>query len=296
MTKSLILECMCRLFGFRSVITSQVHSSLVSADNALLNQSNNNPDGWGVSYYLHGVPHLIKSTNSALNCSLFQKVSGVVKSHTVLAHIRKATEGSKTSTNTHPFQYGRWTFAHNGNIKDFTKHQEDLLALIDDELKGYVLGDTDSEVIFFILLSEIKKKGYLDDKFDHTGFNDCLRQATKRITDIIGELNISFEGKPTENYITFILTNGKQMFGLQGGQPLHYTSHKTSCSEKDSCDFYNDTCLNIATDSPVNHLIISSEPLQGENIWTELSPGELVFVDNEMKVKKESFSLPFTKS
>jgi hypothetical protein len=38
---------MCRIFGFRSVIQSQVHRSLVSADNALMIQGERHPDGWG---------------------------------------------------------------------------------------------------------------------------------------------------------------------------------------------------------------------------------------------------------
>ena len=38
---------MCRLFGFRSVIQSQVHRSLVDADNALGQQSVRHQDGCG---------------------------------------------------------------------------------------------------------------------------------------------------------------------------------------------------------------------------------------------------------
>ncbi len=86
------------------------------------------------------------------------------------------------------------------------------------------------------------------------------------------------------------------MFGFQGGQPLHFSSHKIDCGEKNECKFFNDTCLNIVTDTSVNHLIISSEPLQGENIWTQLNPGELIFVDPDMKVQKEIFNTPFIKA
>ena len=45
---------MCRLFGFRSVIPSQMHRSLIAADNALGRQSERHPDGWGVAYYVDG--------------------------------------------------------------------------------------------------------------------------------------------------------------------------------------------------------------------------------------------------
>ena len=92
---------MCRLFGFRSVISSQVHRSLVEADNALLHQSNFHSDGWGVAYYVANAPHLVKSTSAAVEDSLFKKVSGIVSSETVLAHLRKATQGELCITNIH---------------------------------------------------------------------------------------------------------------------------------------------------------------------------------------------------
>ena len=69
---------MCRLFGFRSVIPSQVHRSLLDADNALGIQSNEHPDGWGVAYYVEGAPHVARSPVTALGDQLFHRVSGVV--------------------------------------------------------------------------------------------------------------------------------------------------------------------------------------------------------------------------
>jgi glutamine amidotransferase len=96
---------MCRLFGFRSVLKSRVHHSLVSADNALVNQSEQHPDGWGVAYFQQGVPHLVKTADTAVADSLFQRLSGVVRSETVLAHLRKATHGELSMINSHPFQH-----------------------------------------------------------------------------------------------------------------------------------------------------------------------------------------------
>ena len=64
---------MCRLFGFKSVISSQVHSSLIHTENALRIQSNNHPDGWGVAYYREGIPHIIKSMEKAVDDHIFLK-------------------------------------------------------------------------------------------------------------------------------------------------------------------------------------------------------------------------------
>ena len=133
---------MCRLFGFRSVLSSHVHTSLVSADNALVSQSERHPDGWGVAYYREGAPHLVKAPHSALACSLFQRVSGVVTSETVVAHLRKATQGELSVINTHPFQYGPWVFAHNGNLKGFATARAALAQALKRRLDA-LLGDGD---------------------------------------------------------------------------------------------------------------------------------------------------------
>ena len=119
---------------------SQVHRSLVSADNALMQQSERNPDGWGVAYYLGGAPHVIKSVSTAVSDEMFRHVSGIVTSETVLAHVRKATQGRLTVFDTHPFQYGSWVFVHNGNIANFDAIRDRLQQRIPPVLRRFILG------------------------------------------------------------------------------------------------------------------------------------------------------------
>ena len=126
---------MSRLFGFRSVTPSQVHRSLLAAENALGNQSNEHPDGWGVAFYVDGAPHVTRSPMTALGDHLFHRLSGVVASETVLAHVRRATQGKNTVFNCHPFQYGRWVFAHNGDVPEFESRRDQLLAEIAPRLR-----------------------------------------------------------------------------------------------------------------------------------------------------------------
>lgn len=287
---------MCRLFGFRSVIKSQVHSSLVHAENALGSQSVRHPDGWGVAYYREEIPHLIKSTERAVDDHIFLKVSGVVASHTVVAHIRKATQGNLSILNSHPFQYGKWVFAHNGNLKNFDQYKTKLLSHIDQELQRFVLGTTDSEIIFYLLLTLIKKKQPLcepDIKLDQ------LKEATEELCKLIcsysGPLYGGSENNPKENHLTFILTSGNVMVGFHGGQHLSYSSYKSECSEKDNCDFYSEECVNpVKNNSKVNHLVFSSEELNGENIWIKLKKGELIGVDSKISLSKFNLKVDFT--
>jgi predicted glutamine amidotransferase len=286
---------MCRLFGFRSVINSQVHSSLVSADNALMEQSNRHPDGWGVAYYLENTPHVVKSIDCAMDDHLFKRVSGVVASHTVVAHIRKATHGDHSILNSHPFQYGKWIFAHNGNIKKFDQHRDELLKLIDPNLMRYLLGTTDSEVIFLILLTIIKQNHDLSNtNVDVDYLFDCIEKATKMICNIIGTLNNSNKAIPTENYLSMIITTGPVLAAFQGGQHFYYCTYKKKCPERDFCPHFASSCeAPPENDNKVNHLIIASEQLAGENVWKPMQAGQLVGVDNNMQLHLKKSQIQF---
>jgi predicted glutamine amidotransferase len=274
---------MCRLFGFRSVIQSQVHHSLVSAENALESQSQAHPHGWGVAYYVAGTPHVIKSEKTALNDHLFKRVSGVVSSQTVLAHVRNATEGSIDLLNTHPFQFGQWVFAHNGNIKDFKNFRGPLLRHISPKLRPFILGETDSELIFFLILSELAQKVDLSDRL--TPFEE-IHGATQRaialITGIIGNFCADDQAGDKETYLTFIITNGRSMLAHHGGKKLFYSTHKNRCAERDTCPSFASVCEQAAVSGAVNHLIFASEPLSGDNIWLPLRLGQIVGVDCSM--------------
>ena len=276
---------MCRLFGFRSVLSSHVHASLVSADNALVNQSERHPDGWGVAYYREGAPHLLKSTRTALECSLFQRVSGVVTSETVVAHLRRATQGELSLINTHPFQYGPWVFAHNGNIKAFAMVRPRLLAAIASELRAFILGETDSELIFYLILTHLSARGDLRAR-DYPVAEVCgaIAAARAQIVELAGEFSRA-DGDPRETYLTFVLTNGVVMVAHQGGKGLHYSTYKGRCPERDTCPAFAPEC-EAETTGHVNHLIFSSEPLQGENVWLPMAAGQMVGVDGGMTLHR----------
>lgn len=279
---------MCRLFGFKSIITSQVHSSLANADNSLHTLSEKHPDGWGIAYYHENTPHLIRSSESALSSTVFQKIANIIKSQTVIAHIRKATLGEKTILNSHPFQYGRWTFAHNGNIKNFSEVKDDLFKLINPKLSPLIMGTTDSEVVFFIILTEIEKSISLDSvDIKMSDIFLPIEKAIKNINAIIGNFTYNKNPIPSENYISFLISNGDLLCGLQGGQELYFCTHKKKCPERDACAFFNESCEKESqSGTTVNHLLISSGQFMDYNEWQELKPGDLIGTDSSMELFK----------
>jgi predicted glutamine amidotransferase len=284
---------MCRIFGFRSVLNSGVHSSLLSAENALSCQSRRHPDGWGLAYYLHDSPHMVKSTDTAETDDLFHRVSGLVSSQTVLAHVRKATQGKLSLVNTHPFQFGRWTFAHNGNIKDFIEKKPSLTGLISDDQKKWCLGDTDSELFFHYLLDQMKKENLqMSLTTNPKHLVDLISHSIENFVKHIGPLSVRDLGQSDENYLTFVLTNGKTMIALNGGLTLYYSTSKVKCPERETCSSFETICETKAVEGQkINHLIISSEPLQGENIWHKMSLGEIVGVDDGMNFYKAQIKI-----
>lgn len=286
---------MCRLFGFKSVLDSQVHSSLIHADNALASQSVRHPDGWGVAYYREGVPHLIRSTDRAVDDHIFHKVSGVVSSKNVIAHIRKATQGNHTLLNCHPFQYGKWVFAHNGNLKNFENYRAELLKLLAPKLRPFVLGTTDSEILFYLLLSFIHENVDLGaGEADYQVVQAAVQKLLDVVTHHTGPLYGGKEQRQEESHITFLLSTGNIMIGFNGGQFLNYSTHKSSCPENKTCPHYNQTCENQASsNSKINHLIFSSEIHEGENIWKEMELGELIGVDGQMTFNQDKLTVDF---
>jgi glutamine amidotransferase len=280
---------MCRIFGFRSVIQSQVHRSLVSADNALMQQSDRHPDGWGVAYYTAGAPHVIKSVASALDDHLFRRVSGIVASETVLAHLRKATQGNLSIINTHPFQYGQWVFVHNGNIAGFPDLRERMTTLVPPVLRRYILGDSDSEVLFYLLLGhmakrcELQRAGYpLED------IVAAMRATIDEVVGLAGEVCEADDGPPTGTYLTFAITNGTTMVAHQGGKALYWSTWKKQCPDRDHCPSFAPECEQPTQRGFVNHLIVSSEPLHGVNVWEPLGFGEIIGVDWRMQLSRSA--------
>jgi glutamine amidotransferase len=268
---------MCRIFGFRSVIPSMVHRSLVEADNALCTQSRRHPDGWGVAYYVDGAPHVVKSAASALTDHLFKKVSGIVSSETVVAHIRKATVGPTTILNSHPFQYGRWVLCHNGTVPDFESVREKFHAMISPKLKRFILGETDSEVIFFLFLTQLSKYGLLSSKIE----SEDIAKALAETVAIVRDLADSRPGAQPAA-LTLCVTDGTSLIATRNGRQLFYSTYKSRCADRDVCPSFAAECEAPTKSGMVNHFILSSEPLGGENIWIEVPDGQLVGVDWRM--------------
>jgi len=256
---------MCRLFGYKSRQIGQVNEYLLHTNNAFIEQSSKHQHGWGIAYYIEGSPHIIKSPHKAMDDNVFKKVANTVHSDVIMAHIRNATIGTIDILNTHPFQYGKWVFAHNGNIKNFANHKDALLQLVDPTFKRDILGTTDSEILFYILLTILQRRGFLSSE------QDCpldiltmsLHNAVTAITNITGPFFTGDETTKGETFLTFLITNGQIMATHNGGKRIYYKVTPSG-----------------------DQVMFSSEPLGDINNWMLVNQEEVVGVASDMKLIK----------
>lgn len=270
---------MCRMFGFRSAVPSRAHRSLVEAENALASQSTKHPDGWGIGWFVDDDAYVVKSSNAAHACERFQRASTRLTSHTFLVHVRRATVGVVDHANAHPFRFGRWLFAHNGTLFGFDRLRPWLEPQILPQLRPLILGDTDSEFLFYYLLSELDRAG-VDragrEQADAQKVGAVVRDALLEIDDRARTLELE---RPIVNVL---LTDGRLMVGHKAGMPLLMSTQKRFCPDFDTCAEPSKVCMerHRPAGHPVNHCLIASEPIgDAENRWEDLADGSTVVLD-----------------
>ena len=116
---------MCELFGLSSSMPTTVSFSLEEFARHG-GQTGPHRDGWGIAYYEDFDARLIREVESASGSEWIRFIrSHRLKSHIVVSHIRKATQGDRSLKNTQPFSRelgGRvHLFAHNGDLPDVQK-------------------------------------------------------------------------------------------------------------------------------------------------------------------------------
>lgn len=113
-------------------------------------------DGWGVAFYEQGDIRIIKDTTPASTNPWVRFLEDhPICSRIVISHIRKATIGGLTLSNTQPFSRelgGRMhTFAHNGHIPGIRDGAAFPLGT------RRPVGTTDSEHAFCVLLGRLER-------------------------------------------------------------------------------------------------------------------------------------------
>lgn len=252
---------MCRLFGLISDVETKIEFSFFNAKKPFLDFSKTNHDGWGVGWYMNGHPEIFKQGLNEIKGKEYAfSFVKLVRSHAIISHMRKATQGIANDFNAHPFTFENFIFAHNGHIE-----RADILPKLDKKYWKYLEGDTDSEVYFMILMQEIKKNG--------------LVEGIKAGLEIV---------RAAENSgLNFLLATGKEFFAFrESSKPKKHTLFYLEKGPK----FEH---LSQKTYQRINHLpvdyknsvLFCSEPLT-DDVWHEIKEGELVCINQKLELSR----------
>ncbi|HZH02330.1 MAG TPA: class II glutamine amidotransferase [Myxococcaceae bacterium] len=262
---------MCRLFGFRSNTPGEVHQSLVLEKNSLRVQSQEHKDGWGIAYYQQAAPEVALGLGPAHLDPDFERVSNLVSSHAVIAHVRLASVGAVNLRNAHPFVYRQWTFAHNGTVCDFAQHQQAIESLIAPDFLSLIQGETDSERCFYLFLTHLRALGALD----NTTLSQ-LAHALARTTEQLAELTRTTEAGKAPTATNFLVGDGRLMVCTRRNRSLFFSEGLKRKSPSAHRAPENGTQL--------QQLVIASEELSSESHWHEVAEDTLVGVDADLRL------------
>jgi len=261
---------MCRLYAFKANEPTRVECSLVHAQNALMEQSRGDAEGlvhghgWGVADFPDGVPIVEKQTWAAYHGEHFRKKAARVYASTVLAHVRRATVGEQAIENTHPFQNGRWIFAHNGTLPNFSQVRDRMIPAIDPFYANEIHGTTDSEHIFYYLLS----------LWLHHPEEPLLDLVARGLTQIVRWCN---EIEPDARIgLNIVLTNGQKLVGSRLGRALWSLERERIFD----CEICGRPHVHHDASHAYRAIEIASEPITDEN-WHEMPDGTVYEVDDD---------------
>jgi predicted glutamine amidotransferase len=258
---SSVAASMCQLFALNSLEPAAVTFAFTGFS-ARGGATDRHADGFGLAFHEGSACRRFVDHARAADSVLADFLrTHPIRARTVLAHIRKATQGPVQLSNCHPFvrewQGREWSFCHNGDLKEFHP-----------KLDGSHLpvGQTDSERAFCWILQKLRRR---------------FRRAApgwEQLAPAIAELaeDIAAHGK-----FNFLLSDGRSLYAF-GATRLHWLQRRHPFGTAHLVD--HDLELDLATtNGPDDRMVlVATEPLTRNEAWQPFAAGELrVFVDGE---------------
>ena len=242
---------MCQLLGMNANTPTDVMFSFTGFST----RAEEHKDGFGIAFFEGSGVRLFVDAQSARNSPVADMVRHYpIRSHNIIAHIRKATQGRVALENTHPFQrelWGRyWVFAHNGDLKNYAPRLHSSFRPV---------GSTDSELAFCWLMQELSK----------------AHASVPSIPELTTTLRELAPGIASHGVFNFMLSNGEALWAHCASK-LSYIVRQHPFRQARLQD--DDISVNFADlTTPSDRVaVIATEPLTRDEDWTALAAGELM--------------------
>ena len=246
---------MCQLLG----LNANTPTDLVFSFTGFSTRASEHKDGFGIAFFEGAGVRLFVDAQDARDSPVAEMVRRYpIKSCSILAHIRKATQGGVALENTHPFArelWGRyWVFAHNGNLADYAPRLHASFRPV---------GQTDSERAFCWLMQELAK----------------AHASLPPVAELTATLRELARVPAAHGSFNFLLSNGQALWAHCSTR-LHHLVRQAPFRSARLQD--EDVSVNFAeATTPSDRVaVVVTEPLTLDETWAAFEPGELkVFVD-----------------
>ncbi|MBK5230474.1 MAG: class II glutamine amidotransferase [Thermoleophilia bacterium] len=181
---------MCRMFGAVATEPISARYELLESSNPLIGQSEIHDSGWGIAAYREiggEAPQLERFAVAAHSDKRFAAATDL-QGRIFNVHVRRATFGGLSTENTHPFEFGPYSFSHNGTVLNYRSLLRRGMA--------EPCGETDSECLFLRLMNEYNP-------------NDPVRSMRGVIASVVA--STTFSG------LNFLFSDGLKLYAYRLG-------------------------------------------------------------------------------
>jgi glutamine amidotransferase len=245
---------MCQLLGMNCNVPTDICFSF-SGFQARGGATDVHADGWGIAFFEGAGVRVFLDPQPSCTSPVAQLVRDYpIRSKNVVAHIRKATQGTVALENTHPFMreaWGRyWIFAHNGHLPAFAPALDGSFLPV---------GNTDSERAFCWLLQSLRR-----DCGEIPPGHDCIFETAAQVArevGTLGEFNFLLAGSD------FLIAHASTQLSFIVRQAPFAEAHLKD--EDVTVDFSEVT-------TPDDRVaVIATVPLTDNEEWRTMPPGTL---------------------
>jgi predicted glutamine amidotransferase len=255
---------MCRLVGIVSNEPTDFKIVLREAPRSMAALSRDHRDGWGIAVFGDESRGwcIEKGTACASDDARFHQVAVGSRGELLVAHIRQKTVGGTSVANSHPFERGRWVFAHNGTVKDVAW----LRARASSARLAEIRGETDSELLFAWLLTRLDEAGVADQPASETT-DFTLSNAARAAREHAGF-----------GAFNFLLSDGATTYAHRFGRTMYLLDVGAHDAPRTRRRAHDGTVVETPWSAHRVAVFIASERVTDEP-WQDVEDGSLIRVD-----------------
>lgn len=217
-----------------------------------------NADGYGVGWYDEGRPVRIARVEPIWYDPDLERLLETVRSSLVVASLRNATPGIPLGPGAvAPLVREGHLFVFNGFVQDFRpRFLRSFLAPLPDDLFGTLRSTSDTEVLFLMSLARLR---------EGAGPGEALASVVEAVCEAVRDEGV-------EAQLNLLLTDGERVA----------VTRASSVSDTNSLYLARDPSL-----AP-GGIVVASEALSEEPVWSPVDPQSLVVAHRDGTVEAEA--------